>query len=954
MRSFDLGDLRDVVTDPAELAKGAVCYDEGGLEHFARHGDKLYADALGSSAAPYKVQVTIKETSVSARCSCMAARSRPFCKHAAALLVAWARAPEQFVVSDAPPVPPDEKKKRIKRGSADAKALMADGVAKAIQLARDLAAAGVAAREARPRDELRALADALRAGRLRRLAVRVHELADLLDAGAAAAAGDYADLLVDLLLTARKIEKHVEGEDLDPRHVEELIGKTWRKTDRADVERLDLVEYAYRAWETADGFVVRESRYVDLITGGHWSEKQIVPLFMARRTPAKPSRAGVVMIGASGGAYPGYPPVRLDLADPGDPRALDGATLARLVDVAAPDAATVVRAFQEHRKDLFAPDELPVALRAATVVADGPRPAIVDAGGLALPLAADAVLVDQLAAVLRGAELRAVLGDLGLDLALLVLVPRALVVERAGALELWPVAGTIDLASLRAKRRAPPRVIDPNGTAASAVPFAGPQPGWVDQARAAGASGAAIALAEVRGELADLLAQGLSRVTPRATDALVARLRDLGLARPAELLAELAARPDPNARLDDLVRVYQVLGVALVRLLSARTIDTSAHAAVPCWPSVRITRPAPLPEGELAAARDQLDRFHLAYHAGRAFEALDSDALARSPFTGDAELGPILAATLATRPGATTHARALLGKGSRIQDLTAIRALALAEPPAALDAFMTHLSGSPDNALKNAALQIVDTAIVASGPDEAAAKRRRDRRRVIAELSRLVLGSADSEARSRAARAMGEHGDPLAAGAPLRAAIHADPDDDVRAAAALALGRLGDPDTVGELVRELRAGAPALPARAVAEAVAISGDAYGLALLVDKLASGWNPNAAAGALALAKTAALPPLLDAIDRDPALAKRKTIARLVHSLAGARTGHVLARRLTRANAQAYLALAGAADPDARRTVALAILDVLADAAGDDRDARALARTARRVVDDVATGV
>src|SRR5262249_10515648 len=163
----------------------------------------------------------------------------------------------------------EPKRRRIKKGGADAAALMADGVAKAIRLAQELAAAGVAAREARSRDDLRALADALRAGRLRRLAVRVHELADLLDAGAAAAAGDYADLLVDLLLTARKIEKHLGGEEILPAHVEELIGKTWRKSDRTPVPRLDLVEYAYRAWETADGFVVRESRSIDLLAGGH-------------------------------------------------------------------------------------------------------------------------------------------------------------------------------------------------------------------------------------------------------------------------------------------------------------------------------------------------------------------------------------------------------------------------------------------------------------------------------------------------------------------------------------------------------------------------------------------------------------------------------------------------------------------------------------------------------------
>ena len=45
----------------------------------------------------------------------------------------------------------------------------------------------------------------------------------------------------DLLLTARKLEKHLTGgEPLDARHVEELVGKTWQKADRRPLDGLDL------------------------------------------------------------------------------------------------------------------------------------------------------------------------------------------------------------------------------------------------------------------------------------------------------------------------------------------------------------------------------------------------------------------------------------------------------------------------------------------------------------------------------------------------------------------------------------------------------------------------------------------------------------------------------------------------------------------------------------------
>src|ERR1041384_1352307 len=93
--------LRAIVVDPSELAKGARLCDAGELANLARHERKLFADAAGSMI--YKVQAICDDKGWRARCTCMAARSRPFCKHAAALLVAWQRNPDAFAVSDAPP-----------------------------------------------------------------------------------------------------------------------------------------------------------------------------------------------------------------------------------------------------------------------------------------------------------------------------------------------------------------------------------------------------------------------------------------------------------------------------------------------------------------------------------------------------------------------------------------------------------------------------------------------------------------------------------------------------------------------------------------------------------------------------------------------------------------------------------------------------------------------------------
>src|SRR6185295_18638347 len=102
------------------------------LANLARHGNKLFCEAKGSS--PYRVTLVFGDdaSDVKSRCTCPAARSskRPFCKHGAALLVAWARAPEAFTVSDAPPAgaPGVTAKKTVKRGAASAAELMKQGV----------------------------------------------------------------------------------------------------------------------------------------------------------------------------------------------------------------------------------------------------------------------------------------------------------------------------------------------------------------------------------------------------------------------------------------------------------------------------------------------------------------------------------------------------------------------------------------------------------------------------------------------------------------------------------------------------------------------------------------------------------------------------------------------------------------------------------------------------------
>ncbi|MFP2930442.1 HEAT repeat domain-containing protein, partial [Pyxidicoccus sp. 3LG] len=437
-----LGELTEIISDRAELTKGAALFDGKQLTNLSRYENKLFADAAGSGASPYKVSLVFGEgREVKGRCSCMAARSRPFCKHAAGLLVAWSKAPEAFVTSDKAPAgaPDGAKKKSVKKGKAETADMMKAGVAQVSTLVRELGLSGVVSLGADRPEQVRALGEALRANGLRRLAARTVEVAGLLDLAVARTgtfeAPVYTDLVADMLLTVRKVEKHLGGEALEDRYVEELIGKTWTKKDRAPVEGLTLVEYAFTTRTTPDNFLVRESRFVDLASGKHYAEKQILPAFLKSVEPKK-SHAGQVLEGAKGGQYPGFAPHRLDLDAETNKLPLDGAALRRLVEVALPDVGAALTAFQEHRKDVFAPDLLPVTLRVETLLASAQRSQLVDSGDRGLFLPADPSLEEPLAAALEGAKLKVVLGDVGLEAALPTLFPLAVVVETPEGLEL--------------------------------------------------------------------------------------------------------------------------------------------------------------------------------------------------------------------------------------------------------------------------------------------------------------------------------------------------------------------------------------------------------------------------------------------------------------------------------------------------------------------------------------
>ncbi|HEY7375040.1 MAG TPA: HEAT repeat domain-containing protein [Polyangia bacterium] len=922
-RKLTLADLREIVADATELAKGAKVKDDGGLAHLSRFGGKLFADAAGSGAAPYKVQVLFEDKGIRGRCSCMASRSRPFCKHAAALLVAWAHAPESFAEAAAPPPgasPGEAKKKDVKRGKVDDKDLMARGIEQVGTLVRELGVSGVASLAADRVDQVRALGETLREAKLRRVSARTIELSGHLAKAAARSDGfdpaAYAELIGDLLLTIRKLEKHVGGEALADEHVEELIGKVWTKKDRKPIDGLTLVEYAFLSRTTADSFVIRESRFVDLASGAHFSEKQILPAFLVKRTDPKKSWTGRLLDKASGSVYPSFPPRRLDLETPGAVGALGPAALEALIEKALPDVGAALLALQERRRDIFAPDALPVALRVEAVLADGERLQVVDGTGAALflpeggPEGGEAA--EALAAVLREGALAALVGDVALDGALPTLFPLAAIVRARRGLGLFPLG--IDAAAFLESKKLRARAPEAPGRASTR---------WVDIARRVGVSAAAIALGEVRDEMAHALATGLSSVTPRFAEPLAARLRDLGLAKQADLLAATAAKNDPAEKLDDFVKLHQVLGIALARLAGASQVDRARLERVPGYDSVFIPSPErTYPPREIASlqAANRINRYQAAVYYDRHFGAMRPEEIAASvyPAWADGSASAYLARALAREPAiAIEAARRVLeadaGKGRtrtpRVAKLTAIAVLAEVgtDEAATVLAAVTRRKG--DEALiahARRALEDAGTGPRASGRDPE-----------VDTLVRAVVHGSQKDERIRALRALGERA-AVAAIPAMRASLGRDLSFDVREAAAYALAQLGDVDSVDTFVQLLRqrASGSSREAKVGAHVLGVLGDARGIDELLAAYAEGWQPGIVADAMRAIGPAVLEPLLTLIEAHPEIAERKAALGVIGALPVEDVTEALAARLDAASpadfcrrAALYVTIAGA---------------------------------------------
>ncbi|MEM9452890.1 MAG: HEAT repeat domain-containing protein [Myxococcota bacterium] len=897
----------------SEFAKGQTILDQGKLEHLAQTEKKLYAKAAGSRGASYQTSITFDDQGKvlgkrgrRANCTCRAAWTRDFCKHATALLIAWSKTPDAFAVSETPAeeeaktaraakddgknggkngsAPKKRSKKKASAPKVDGNALKKQGAERVDTLVRELAVIGVGATSQQRVDQLQELAATLFQLQLRRLEERTLGLARLLSRDDAASHPvRVASTLANMLLTAVRIKAHCDGKTLEDRYITELVGKTWTKKDRKPVEGLELLEYAYDTRTNNKKHRICASRFIDLKSGEHYMELQILPDHIAKRTDPKPSHAGKVLDGVRGGLYPGFAPWRIHLEEHDRRRPVTAADLQRARAHATPIGATVA-AFQAHRRDVFAPDRMPAFVRVAGLVAKGGRLLVFDEDGATLHLHPSPGLEQRMGDALEGCTLHGIFGEIDLEHAIPTLWPTRLLVQAPGGPALRAVGAA-------------------RGGYAATEPRA-----WADVARQTGLSYAAVSVGEVREALAGLLVGGLTGLDRRATESLTERLRTLALGSLAERLDRLVAQPDPASRVGGFIKLFSVLEVAMVKLTGAAPLDRQGLVPVPTHGSIYIPEPGGQrtpSEAMTARLAGTLTRYEAAVHYHRYYRALTPEQIGHDHLVlADGAAAPYVIDAIAPRPElAVAVAESILALPMGMIALrTAFRLLGRTGSPEA-ELLLKSYSGRHRKAGKRFGQRVVHMA------DDALLVLQKDRPRLspLAEARRdhleyklgplLSQARSDKEAERRAlgCEALAELGATEAI-PELRALFRTDRAQKVREQAALSLAMLGDAQILEELLLAVRRRGPKdkSMAHTACRALGHLGDSRALPTMTELYLEGFTASVIADAWLRFGVLALDPIASMLDADPNLARRSALAApLVHMPAPFVVDRLLAR-------------------------------------------------------------
>lgn len=302
---------------PDDYRNGEAYFNQNKVSDTWQTETSLHAQVAGSGNKPYRVSVTFSGKTLTPKCTCPAQRRRPFCKHVAAVLIAWARAPERFVMGQAPPAPkPQSPARRASKPKADKRQVQMEGLDKVEELLVELVTYGLLSLTEAQIARVNDLAHTVESHKLRRLARLTGQIGAMLQAALKNQEQldevAYAALLSDAWLTLQATRRALQDPAADPTLLDELVGKTWRESDLERRDGVRLVELAYETVTLKTGFIVDTSFLLSLNDGALYTEKQIVPAHLKKQA-RKPSYTG--RLEGSIGLYPGPSPRRIKLLE---------------------------------------------------------------------------------------------------------------------------------------------------------------------------------------------------------------------------------------------------------------------------------------------------------------------------------------------------------------------------------------------------------------------------------------------------------------------------------------------------------------------------------------------------------------------------------------------------------------------------------------------------------------
>ncbi len=423
--SDDIGDWCAL----AQVKDGRKIFQSGSVLRPWCAGMAIHAEVQGSGSNPYKIDITFKDggSKPSTKCSCPAWRSNPFCKHVAAVLLAWLQKPDSFAVVEAPPTEVKEKPARAKKPASDASgaatdtpkktktdeqadaarlALLESGLAQATDLLTELCARGLLATTPEQADAVLKLAELLISQRLnrlgratQRLAIRLRQLSEAKTNRRGAQPdvdeGDFAAQLAEawLILAATKRALHADPANADSSvDLEDLLGTRFDENRLTKTASEALLEVGFEEETNDISQVIGTSYLLDLNSGELMLERKIVPERLAERERKKPYQSLLLNCEVAGSRS--QPPRRVKVSSIGQKQPITAAALTRAAKHAVTTVA-VLRRLAEQMADplagrellaLFAPETLQVIDAPPAQGRGSQSLLLIDAEGIAIPI----------------------------------------------------------------------------------------------------------------------------------------------------------------------------------------------------------------------------------------------------------------------------------------------------------------------------------------------------------------------------------------------------------------------------------------------------------------------------------------------------------------------------------------------------------------------------------------